>query len=322
MLQNSLQIGTLALASNVIAAPMAGLSLPAFRKILLELGCALAYSEMVSAEGIVYADKKTAHYHDNRIGARPFCVQLFTARPHFLHDAIRAIDNDTIDAFDINMGCPVKKVTRKGAGSALMRTPSRAAELIDAARSATVKPLTVKLRAGWDASSINCVAMARMAEDHGADAVIIHPRTRTQIFKGHAQWDLIGEVKNALRIPVIGNGDIASRADAEEMIRTTGCDGIMVGRAAYRNPWLFEELAGTRTSPPSAEDRMRLALRYMELLRTIYDERKAVMAMRAFLSRYARGHENVSKFLGKVYQTQSATVITQEIESFGFATAV
>jgi len=318
MLPNKLQIGTLVLTSNILAAPMAGLSLPAFRKILLELGCALAYSEMVSAEGIVYDDKKTAHYYDNTIGARPFCVQLFTARPNFLYDAIRAIDSDAIDAFDINMGCPVKKVCRRGAGAALMRTPTRAAELIDAARGATAKPLTVKLRAGWDDTSINCVAMARMAEEHGADAVIIHPRTRAQVFKGHAQWDLIGAVKNAVTIPVIGNGDITSRDDALAMIAHTGCDGVMVGRAAYRNPWIFEELAGTRSLPPTPTERMQLALRYMEFLRTIYDEHKAVMAMRAFLSRYARGHAHVSKFLGKVYQTKSATVITQEIESFCF----
>jgi len=314
MLQSQFNIANVTLINRMIAAPMAGLSLPAFRKLIIELGCGMAYSEMVSAEGVIYANKKTAHYHDNSIGARPFGVQLFTARPHFLSEAIKRIDNDSIDLYDINMGCPVKKVIKKGAGAALMKTPHLAKQLIEAAKKATDKPITIKIRAGWDEGSVNCVQIAKIGEECGASAIIVHPRTRTQEFRGSAKWELIGEVKKAVRIPVIGNGDIKSADDTHRMISETGCDAVMIGRAAYRNPWIF---AGKL---PTANEKKRLLYRYIDLLRESRDEHHVIYAIRSFLARFARGHSDTSKFLQIIHQADSIKELKTTIESFSFAT--
>jgi nifR3 family TIM-barrel protein len=278
----------------------------------MELGCGLSFSEMVSAEGIIYANKKTEHYYDNSIGARPFGVQLFTARPHFLFEAIRRIDNDSIDLFDINMGCPVKKVVKKGAGSALMKTPGLAAELIMAARNATSKPVTVKIRSGWDESSINCVEFAEIAEEAGASAITLHPRTRMQEFRGQANWELISEVKKAVNIPVIGNGDIKTIDDANRMTNESGCDAVMIGRAAYRNPWIFTGQF------PSPAEKKEMLLRYIDMLQDGRDERITICNMRAFLSRFAKGYKDVSKFLTTVHQTKDVNELRTTIEAFSF----
>ncbi len=298
---------------------MAGLSLPAFRKLVMELGCGLAYSEMVSAEGVVYANNKTKRYYENAADVRPYGVQLFTAKPEFLAKAIERIDDESIDVYDINMGCPVKKVVKKGAGAALMKEPLRAAQLVEVARRATSKPVTVKIRAGWDESSINCVEIARVAEESGADAVIVHPRTRAQEFRGSARWELIGEVKAAVRIPVMGNGDIATADDARRMMAETGCDAVMIGRAAYRNPWIFAELSGMNAPASSPAAKRELLLRYIDLLREDHDERGVVCAMRQFLARFSKGYRDVSKFLTRVHSTNDVPALKEAIRSFAFS---
>lgn len=312
-----MNIGKLKLRSRVIAAPMAGLSLPAFRKLIMELGCGLAYSEMVSADGIIYANSKTHQYYDNSIGAHPFGVQLFTSNPSSLHKAIKKIDNESIDLFDINMGCPVKKIVNNGSGSAVMKTPRLGALLIEAAKKATKKPITVKLRAGWDEKSVNCVEMARVAEQSGADAVILHPRTRSQEFRGAARWELTGKVKQAVSIPVIGNGDIKSINDAHRMMSETGCDAVMVGRAAYRNPWIFNGAAA-----PSSEAKRAFLLRYIDLLSKDHDEHSVLCTIRTFLSYFARGHKNVSNFLRRAHSAPSITDLRGFIEDFSFSPAL
>jgi nifR3 family TIM-barrel protein len=314
MISTPISIGSLKIANRTFAAPMAGLSLPAFRRLIMELGCGLTFSEMVSAEGVLYQNERTKRYYDNDIGVRPFGVQLFTDNPSALHAAIKAIDDESIDLFDINMGCPVKKVVKRGAGAALMRNPKRAAELIMAANRATDKPITVKLRAGWDKRSINCTDMARIVEEAGADAITIHPRTRSQEFSGEARWELISRVKEAVTIPVIGNGDIKTADDARAMMSETGCDAVMIGRAAYRNPWIF---AGS--PPPPPEVKKTLILRYVDLLCETHDEHLVIYAMRTFLSRFARGYSGVSKFLSTVHQVKSISVLRDAIQSFHFA---
>jgi len=314
----SFNIGTLRVSTRALAAPMAGLSLPAFRKLLMELGCGLAFTEMVSAEGVVYANDRTKQYYENLDGIHPHAVQFFTSKPEMLEKAIGRIDNDSIDLFDLNMGCPVKKVVKKGAGSALMKTPKIAAQLVEAVKRTTKKPLTVKIRAGWDETSINCVEFARTLEDAGADAITVHPRTRAQEFRGVANWDLIAEVKNAVKIPVIGNGDIKTKEDAERMMNETGCDAIMIGRAAYRNPWIFAELKGEDPGGTCPHSKKEMVLRYIELLQETRDERHVIYTMRAFLSRFAKGHSGTSKFMTTVHASNSIPALREMIKEFSF----
>ena len=304
---------------------MAGLSLPAFRKLLMELGCGLAYTEMVSAEGVVYANERTKQYYENKEDIHPHAVQFFTSKPDMLEEAVKRIDSDAIDLYDLNMGCPVKKVVKKGSGSALMKTPELAADLVKTLKRTTAKPVTVKIRAGWDETSINCVEFAKAMEDAGADAITLHPRTRSQEFRGHSNWKLIAEVKNAVKIPVIGNGDIKTKEDAQRMMEETGCDAIMIGRAAYRNPWIFKELGGDmgtdldfETCPHVASSKKQMVLRYIDLLQETRDERHVIYAMRAFLSRFAKGHEGTSKFMTTIHTTDSIPALREAINGFGF----
>lgn len=239
-----MNIGSLKLKNDFIAAPLAGFSDAPWRLIVTELGAALTFSEMISVEGLFRAKKRTLVYLKNFEAARPFGAQLFGHAPASFTRAIDLIKDFKIDAIDINMGCPVKKVVGRSEGSALMKTPKLAGEIIAATRRAWSGPLTVKIRAGWDDASINAVEIAKIAEAEGADAVVVHGRTRMQVFTGTVNLGIIAEVKRALKIPVIGNGDVCDLASAKQMFDETGCDGIMIGRAAIGNPWIFRELAG------------------------------------------------------------------------------
>ncbi|MFA4873848.1 MAG: tRNA dihydrouridine synthase DusB [bacterium] len=311
-----LKIGALCLRNNVVAAPLAGLSSLPYRILAMECGCALAISEMVSAEGAIRAQARTRRYFANDERVRPFGVQLFGAEPESMAAAIRALEGEPVDLIDINMGCPVKKVVSKGAGSALMKTPRRAAQLIKAVRAATALPLTVKIRAGWDDDSINCVEMARIAQECGADAVTVHPRTRVQEFRGKSDWRLIGEVKSAVRIPVIGNGDVHTRGDAMRMAAETGCDGVMIGRAALGNPWVFAEILGSMEFHPTAAERGRTATRHLELLCGFMGEKLAVLNMRAILPWYGKGMRGVHRFMQECHTISSASDLKEAIEKF------
>ena len=345
-------IDTLRVSTRTLAAPMAGLSLPAFRKLLVELGCGLVFTEMVSAEGVVYANERTKRYYENTDNIHPHAVQLFTSKPDMLERAIEIIESQPpsplplspqgrgnkespqksacADLYDLNMGCPVKKVVKKGAGSALMKTPKLAAELVTIVKRTTSKPVTVKIRAGWDETSINCVEFAKAMENAGADAITIHPRTRAQGFHGVANWKLIGEVKNAVKIPVIGNGDIRTKEDAERMISETGCDAVMIGRAAYRNPWIFKEVKDTclptgrdleETCPHTPQSKKAMVFRYIVLLSETRDERHVIYAMRSFLARFAKGHADTSKFMTTIHTTDSLPALREAIEQFSFIAA-
>lgn len=314
-----LTIGRLELRNNLIAAPMAGLSSLPYRLLAMECGCALAISEMISAEGTIRAHARTRRYFVNDQRARPFGAQLFGADPDSMAAAISSLGSEPIDLIDINMGCPVKKVVSKGAGSALMRTPTRAEKLISAARAATKLPLTVKIRAGWDEKSINCVEIARIAEASGADAVTVHARTRSQEFKGRADWRLISEVKSAIKIPVIGNGDIRTRPDADRLVSETGCDGIMIGRAAVGNPWIFGRILGTIDAEPTPAERRDAALRHMDMLCELLGERMAVFNMRTILPWYGKGIRGIRHLMQQCHKISSAAELKLAINEF-FAT--
>ena len=236
-------IGPLHFAGRAVLAPMAGVTDSAFRGLCLEQGAALVYTEMVSAKALCYNDRKTAALlHVPELG-RPVSAQIFGHEPEAMAEgARRALDISGAEIIDINMGCPVGKVVKSGDGSALMRTPELAAEIVSAVARAVPVPVTVKIRKGWDGGSVNAPAFARLCEEAGAAAIAVHGRTRVQMYAGKADWDVIRDVKRAVSVPVIANGDVFSGADAAHILSYTGADACMVGRGAFGDPWLFAEI--------------------------------------------------------------------------------
>jgi tRNA-dihydrouridine synthase B len=309
-------IGSLELKSNLIAAPMAGLSSLPYRILALEQGAGLVMSEMVSVEGAIRSHERTHRYFENDDRARPFGIQLFGTDPKTMNWAICMLENEPADLIDINMGCPVKKVCSKGAGAAMMKTPRRTAEVIRSARNSTERPFTIKIRAGWDEESINCVEMAHIAESEGVDAVIIHPRTRSQMFSGKADWSLIARIKDAVKIPVVGNGDVKCRADALRMLDETGCDAVMIGRAAVGNPWIFRMIMDENATPPTSKEKAITIAEHMDLLRDFVGDHYAVLSMRQILPWYVKGSANVKAFLRVAQGISSFDELKESVTSF------
>lgn len=241
MCTQPLKIGSLSLENNVVLAPMAGITNSPYRQICIQSGVGLVYSEMVSSNGLIRDGIRTQELLTRSKTELPFGVQLFGDDPDVLGQATY-IANDLGELIDLNMGCPVKKVVRSGAGSALLRQPQQVARIISSMRRATQLPFTVKIRSGWDLTNLNFLEIAHICENEGADAVILHPRTRCQGFSGHSNWDHLTELKQHISIPVIGSGDIYTAQDGIDMLCQTGCDGIMIGRGGYGNPWLISNI--------------------------------------------------------------------------------
>jgi putative TIM-barrel protein, nifR3 family len=258
-----LSIGPLRLASSLVLAPLAGYSDLPFRLLCRESGAALCFSEMISCHGLTFDQKRTCELLRTVPEERPFAVQLFGGDPEIMAKAAAIVDTLPVDVIDINMGCPVRKVIKKGYGAALMQDLPRAAAIIRAVRARTSLPVTVKFRSGWTGERIIAPEFAAMAEDAGAAAVVVHGRTWAQGFSGKADWGVIRVVKKTVSIPVIGNGDVCTRADGAAMIAATGCDGVMVGRGALGNPWLF----GPDDRPVTLAGRMPMIIRYLQLAR-------------------------------------------------------
>ena len=234
-----MNIGNIPLENNTVLAPLAGITNLPFRLLAKEAGCGMVCSEMISANGLIHQSKKTLQLMDSALREKPLSVQIFGSKPEVMAEAAKIIEMAGADILDINFGCSVKKVVKTGAGVGLMRTPDVAASVITAVRKAVRIPVTIKIRSGWVGSGEQALEIARIAETCGADAISIHPRTATQGFGGSADWSLIKKVKMQASIPVIGNGDITCAEDAVRMLETTGCDGVMVGRAAIGNPSIF-----------------------------------------------------------------------------------
>ena len=235
------KIGNVELRGRLTLAPMAGVTDFAFRRVCRELGAALTTTEMVSAKALVYKDEKTKALLYIPEGERPCAVQIFGHEPEIMAEAApMALELSGAEILDINMGCPVGKIVKSGDGSALMRDPELAGRIIERVKKAVDKPVTVKFRKGWDNGSVNAVDFARMCQQAGADAIAVHGRTRTQMYAGRADWDIIKAVKQAVNIPVTANGDIFEPEDAEHILRYTGCDLAMIGRGSFGNPWLFQ----------------------------------------------------------------------------------
>lgn len=309
-----MRLGPHLLRNPWILAPMAGVSEMPFRVIAQELGAALCPTELVSAAGLVRASARTQKYLRHAGSERPFVVQLFGGDPAQMADAAAMARDAGADVLDVNMGCPVPKVTRNGAGSALLCDPARAAAIVRAVGSAG-PPVTAKIRAGWDHAHVNAVEVARALEEAGACAIAIHPRTRAQGYSGRADWSLIARVKSALRVPLVGNGDVRTPADARRMRAETGCDAVMIGRAALGNPWIFRELNGGE--PPSALERRDLVVRHLrDHVAFVGDELHAVRQFRKHLLWYAHGLRGASSFRAAAVRLERLDEVLEAIDAF------
>ncbi|NPV05886.1 MAG: tRNA dihydrouridine synthase DusB [Syntrophaceae bacterium] len=296
-----MKIAALDLPNNLILAPLAGISDLPFRTIVRRFGCGLCYTEMVSADGIVRGQRKTLDLLRSGPGDRPLTAQIFGSDPGVLAAAASIIEERGLaDAVDINMGCPVKPVIRRGAGAALMRDPGRVRLIVREARRSVRIPLTVKIRAGWSPKEKNALEIARIAEGEGADAIAVHPRTALQGFGGRSDWSVIAEVKAALKIPVIGNGDVATPGDASALLGQTGCDGIMIGRGALGNPWIFRNtlrhLAGEGIELANLDEKRSVIGEHLELSVARYGELTGIKSFRKHLFWYTRGLRGSAAF--------------------------
>lgn len=314
-----MNIGLLRLKNAICLAPMAGITDLPFRTIVREFGCSLAFTEMVSATGLVRGMSKTCRYLDSSLGDRPLGVQLFGSDPETLAEATRMAVERGADLVDMNMGCPVKKVVKTGSGAALMRDPQRAAAILQAMRKATDLPFTLKIRAGWRPGEVNALAIGRIAEDCGVDAVILHPRTVDQGFSGKADWRLIAALKEQLRIPVIGSGDVRLPEDAVRMFRETGCDGVMVGRGVLGNPWLIRNilyrLSGRDFFKPSLAERTEIIRRHLATAVEYYGEKVGTRDFRKHLLWYTKGLRGGAQFraaAGKITDLASVGKFLQD----------
>ena len=314
-----MKIGSVELENNVFLAPMAGVTDQPFRILCRELGCALVYSEMVSAKGMMHNNKNTEKLLQTSDKERPCAVQLFGSDPEILADmAIKAQTN--ADIIDINMGCPAPKITKNGEGSALMLKPELVGKIIRSVSRAIDKPLTVKFRKGFDEDNLNALEIAMIAEENGAAAVTIHGRTRQQYYSGNADWDIIKEIKKNVKIPVIGNGDVTSPEKAKEMLEYTGCDAVMIGRAAQGNPWIFKRVIkylkdGELLPEPTAEEKIKLAMRHFEMLSELKGEYIGLLEMRQHLGKYIKAMYGSSEIRMKINTSESKEEIFELLKS-------
>jgi len=317
-------IGHISVSNPWILAPMAGVSEKPFRVMALEFGAGLAPTELISAKGLEYQNRRTREYLDHSDREVPFWVQLFGGEPDSMAIAAEASVKAGAHMLDINMGCPVKKVTKTGAGSALLCDTSRAADVVRAMRKAVGEkvPVTAKIRAGWDSHSINCEDMGRRLEDAGVGAISLHARTRAQGYSGKADWSLIRRLKDAVKVPVIGNGDVKTVADAKRMQAETGCDFVMLGRAALGNPWIFRSLcAGMDLPAPTPPERMETIVRHLrEHVEFIGDETRAIRQFRQHIIWYSKGLAGGAAFRDSVMRHDTYNAVMDLcLQFFGYA---
>lgn len=311
-MNDMLKIGNVAIARTAALAPMAGVADRAYRLMCKKYGAAYVVSEMVSAKGICYSDRKTAELCTVTDEERPMAIQLFGSEPEFMAEAVKIVLDYRPDIIDINMGCPVPKVVGTGAGSALMKDIKLAAEITEAAvKTAGNTPVTVKIRSGWNHESINAPDMAKAVEAAGAAAVTVHGRTRDMFYSGQSDNNVIKAVKEAVNIPVIGNGDVTDLKTCMEMYEQTGCDLVMVGRGSYGNPFVFREIEagskGTDHVPPTLEEKMQVMLEHIRLILELSEkcEELAMHEARKHAAWYMNGYYGSAKFRGRCYQLSS-----------------
>ena len=303
------KIKNIELKNNVVLAPMAGICNSAYRRIIKEMGCGLIYAEMVSDKAITFGSERTIDMLYMTEAERPITQQIFGSdKESFIISAKYIYENMKPDIIDINMGCPVPKVAvRAQAGSALLKSPDKVFEIVKAVVDSVPIPVTVKIRSGWDENSINAVEIAKIIEKAGASAITVHPRTRAQGYSGKANWDIIRQVKEAVSIPVIGNGDIISCFDAKRMIDETKCDAIMIGRGVLGNPWLIKECIdyiekGIEPTPVTVDEKIEMVKYHLQLLKETKDEKRALLEIRSHAAWYIKGTPKGSVLSNKICQ--------------------
>ena len=318
-----IRLGNLELKSGAALAPMAGVSDAAMRLLCHEQGAAWCVSEMLSAKGWIYSQGKNQNALEllaRLPGEGTAALQLFGREPELMAQAAVQLENRGFDFFDINFGCPAPKITGNGEGSALMREPERIGSIVRAMTDAVHLPVTVKIRAGWDESSVNAVEVACICEQAGAAAIAVHGRTRSQQYSGKADWKIIREVKRAVSVPVFGNGDVKSGADAVRMIDETGCDAVLVARACEGNPWIFREiraaLEGRESTPPSGRERIEMALRHFELEAQLHGPRGGLLEMRKHIAWYIHGMRGAARFRERINAMEDPDCVRSALREF------
>ena len=297
-----LRIGNVELDNNLILAPMAGVTDMSFRQLCREQGCGLLVTEMVSAKAILYKNRNTKELMAIGEGERPVSLQLFGSDPEIVSDIAHQVEDGPYDIIDLNMGCPVPKIVGNGEGSALMKNPKLVEELLSALVRKVHKPVTVKFRKGFDDDHVNAVEIAKIAESCGVAAVAVHGRTREQYYSGKADWDIIRQVKEAVKVPVIGNGDVKCVQDAVRMMNETGCDMVMIGRGALGNPWIFREINGYFSSglrimpPPTLAERIVVIKKHMDALCAAKGEGRGMREARKHVAWYMHGLRGAAEF--------------------------
>ncbi|MDP3283167.1 MAG: tRNA dihydrouridine synthase DusB [Desulfobacterales bacterium] len=315
-----MKIGSLVIDNNTVLAPVAGITNLPFRLMVKKAGCGLVCSEMISSNGIIFGSRKTISMLDSLPEEKPVSFQIFGSEPSIMADAAVIVESRGADVIDINFGCSVKKVVKTGAGVALMKEKKRAEDILKAIRKAVTIPLTIKIRTGWEKSGEDALTTAEIAESCGVDAIAVHPRTAGQGFRGKADWSLISRVKEKVSIPVIGNGDIVEAEDAVCMLNQTGCDAVMIGRAAIGNPWIFSQvtslLSGKQLPPAGIVQRFCAMKEYLEANVKYFGEKQACYMMRSRLGWFVKGLPSSANFRESIKHIISENQAKEMIDSY------
>lgn len=316
-----IKIGNLELENKVFLSPMAGVTDLPFRLICKEQNCGMLYTEMINAKALCYDDENTKKMLKIEEAEHPVAVQIFGSDPDFMGRAAEIMNEYPNEILDINMGCPAPKVIKNGDGSALMKNPKLAEEVLKAVVKNSKKPVTLKIRKGWDDNSINAVEIAKIAEASGISALAIHGRTREQYYSGKADWNIIAEIKNNIGIPVIGNGDVFSVEDARNMLDKTNCDAIMIGRGAQGNPWIFKRInhymqTGEILPEPALEEKINTSIKHLDLAVKEHGEYIAVREMRKHIAWYLKGLRNSARIRDEINKIESHQEVVNRLNEY------